>query len=103
MASRDDIIALLQQHHASLSREYGVRRIGLFGSFARGSSTGASDIDLVIEFDRPIGLQFVELAERLEHLLGRNVDIVTPAGIRGIRIPGVADDIEQSVIYVEAN
>lgn len=71
------MIALLRQHYAYLAAEYGVKRIGLFGSYARGEPTEASDIDLIVEFERPIGFRFVELAEYLEKVLGREVDWVT--------------------------
>jgi predicted nucleotidyltransferase len=100
MLSREEIIALLRQHYPYLAAEYGVKRVGLFGSFAEGLPDERSDIDLIVEFDRPIGFRFVELAEYLERLLGREVDLLTPASIRGIRIPWIADDIERSVIYV---
>ncbi|HHY56908.1 MAG TPA: nucleotidyltransferase [Chloroflexi bacterium] len=97
---RDQVITLLQQHLPSLAAQYGVKRIGLFGSFARGLPDSSSDIDLVVEFERPIGFKFVELAEYLELLLGRRVDLLTPEGVRGIRIFWIARDIEHSIIYV---
>ncbi|MBC7224304.1 MAG: nucleotidyltransferase domain-containing protein [Anaerolineae bacterium] len=84
-----------------MAREFGVRRIGLFGSYARGQPDEASDVDLIVEFDHPIGLRFVEFVERLEALLGRRVDVLTPAGLRGIRVPEVAEDIEESILYVQ--
>lgn len=100
MLTRDQIMELLRQNQPYLSAEYGVRRIGLFGSYAKGQPDEASDIDIVVEFERPIGFRFVELAEYLEHLLGRRVDMLTPAGIDGIRVARVAADIAESVIYV---
>ncbi|WP_448383307.1 nucleotidyltransferase family protein [Desulfosoma sp.] len=100
MLSREEIIALLRKNYSYLAAEYGVKRIGLFGSYAEGHPGEESDIDLVVEFERSIGFRFIELAEFLEHLLGRNVDLLTPAGIRGIRKPGVAADIEKSILYV---
>ncbi len=97
---REEIIALIRQYYAYLAAEYGIERIGLFGSYAQGEPGEASDIDLIVEFERPIGFRFVELAEYLENLLGRKVDILTPVGIRNIRLPWVAEEIERSVIYV---
>lgn len=72
----------------------------MFGSFAKGDFAETSDVDLVIEFDQPIGLRFIELVEQLEQLLGRKVDVLTPAGINGIRVKRVARDIAENVIYV---
>jgi len=97
---REEIISLLRQNYPRLAAEYGVKRVGLFGSFAQGEPRKASDIDLIVEFERPIGFRFVELAEYLESLLGREVDILTPMGIREIRLPWVAEEIERSIIYV---
>ncbi len=100
MLSRAEVITLLRRSYPHLVAEYGVKRIGLFGSYAQGQPDEESDIDLVVELGRPIGFRWVELAEYLEHLLGRRVDLLTPTGIRGIRIPWVAAEIEQSLIYV---
>ncbi|GAB4408425.1 MAG: hypothetical protein Kow00123_21510 [Anaerolineales bacterium] len=98
--TRAQIEALLRQHRPYLAAKYGVRRIGLFGSFAKDAPDEASDVDIVVEFAQPIGLQFVELAEYLEALLGRKVDILTPDGIQGIRVPEVAQSIRESIVYV---
>ncbi len=98
--TRAQIEAILRQQRPYLAAKYGVWRIGLFGSFAHGTPNEDSDVDIVVEFAQPIGLRFVELAEYLEQLLGRKVDILTPDGIQGIRVPGVADSIRESIVYV---
>jgi predicted nucleotidyltransferase len=100
MLTREKIIELLQANHLFLAREFGVSKMGLFGSFAKGQSDETSDIDIVVEFDRPIGFRFVDLVEYLENLLGRKVDVLTPAGIQGIRIERVAKSIAESIVYV---
>jgi len=100
MLTRDDIVKKLHEQHAYLANEYGVTKLGVFGSYARDHATETSDVDLVVEFDRPIGFRFVELAEYLEKLLGRRVDLLTPAGIQNIRLEHVAQEISQSVLYV---
>lgn len=97
---REQVMALLRQQRSFLAAEYGVTRIGLFGSYAHGAPGPVSDVDLLVEFERPIGLRFVELAEYLEDVLGKKVDLLTPESIRGIRLPSVAIEIEKSVIYV---
>jgi len=100
LMTREKIVELLREKHPYLASEYGVKRIGLFGSYATGLATEASDIDLVVEFERPIGFRFVEFAEYLEGLLGKGVDVLTPAGIQGIRIERIARSIQESVVYV---
>ena len=59
-----------------------------------------ADVDLVIEFQRPIGLRFMELIDYLETLLDRKVDVLTPAGVQGIHVRQVAENISASIVYV---
>lgn len=100
MLNRETIVDLLQENYPHLVAEYGVARIGLFGSYVNGQPSETSDIDLIVEFERPIGFRFVEFAEFMEQILGRKVDILTPTGVRGIRIPQVAKNILENVVYV---
>lgn len=100
MIQKNSIIEALKKELPVLSSKYGVRRIGVFGSFAKGTQKKDSDVDIVIEFKSPIGFKFIELADHLEAILGRKTDILTPAGIKGIRIKRIAQDIKRSIIYV---
>lgn len=100
MLTKEDITRVLRENYPYLASEYGVKRIGLFGSYAQNLPTEESDIDIVVEFDRPIGFRFTEFAEYLERLLGKKVDVLTPAGIQGIRIKRIAQSIEESTVYV---
>ena len=99
MLTKDGILETLRSDYTYLAAEFGVRRIGLFGSYARGKQREGSDIDLLAEFDRPPGLKFVDLTRYLESLFGKSVDVLTPAGVRAIRNPQVATDIRKTVIY----
>lgn len=100
MLNKESILRTLRDQRSYLAGQYGVKRIGLFGSHAIGRSTEASDIDLVLEFAEPIGLRFIELNEYLESIFNRQVDILTPAGIQDIRIEHIAQSIRESIIYV---
>ena len=100
MFSRQAVQETLREHYPYLAAEYGIKRIGVFGSFAKGMPGEDSDVDVLVELARPIGFKFVELAEELERLLGRRVDILTPAGLDSIRVSRVASDISKSVVYV---
>lgn len=100
MKTKDEIIRTLRENVPKLASEYGVQRIALFGSYARGTAVEQSDIDLVVEFERPIGFRFVELADLLEDLLGSSVNLLTPAGIESIRVEEAARDIKKSLIEV---
>ena len=100
MLTREKITDLLREKYPYLVAEYGIKKIGLFGSYAKGVPDEVRDIDIVVEFERPIGFRFVEFTEYLEYLLGKKVDVLTPAGIQGIRVAHIAKSIEESVVYV---
>ena len=95
-----DITETLRSEIPYLKENYGVKRIALFGSFAKRNHTKTSDIDMVVEFEKPIGLKFINLAEYLEKRLGRKTDILTNDGIKSIRNKKVAQDIKRSLQYV---
>jgi len=100
MVSRELVAERLRNEIKYLNAEYGVETIGLFGSVRTGDQSEQSDIDLVVEFSKPIGFRFIELAEYLEQLLGASVDLLTPEGIEGIRNPEISASIKNSIEYV---
>lgn len=74
-----------------------VAQIGIFGSFARGESTTASDVDILVEFDRPVDLfHFIALQDRLTEITGRKVDLATTRALK----PLIKDQILREVIYI---
>lgn len=80
--TRDEILSALRNAD-DVRRAFGVSRLSLFGSFARGDEGAESDVDVLVEFERPVGLfEFVRLRRQLESLLLRPVDLVTPAALR---------------------
>ena len=100
MAADNTTLKLIKEKYPYLSTEFGVEKIGVFGSVAKGIDKEDSDIDIVVELKRPIGLKFVELVEYLEKLFNKKVDVLTQAGIENIRIKEIADDIKRNIIYV---
>lgn len=79
---RDDILRTLRENR-SLLDAFGVARLSLFGSFARDEGRDDSDVDLLVEFSRPVGLfEFVRLQRHLGDLVGHRVDLVTPAALK---------------------
>ncbi len=100
MSYRDEIIEKIRKQYPYLSEEFGVKRIGLFGSVARQTENERSDIDILVEFSRPIGIKFVLLVEYMEKLVGRKVDVLTKEGIRNIRVKKVSSSIKKDIIYV---
>ncbi|CAK8712906.1 hypothetical protein GMJAKD_02170 [Candidatus Electrothrix aarhusensis] len=100
MLTKEKISAILKEKYPYLHSEYGVKRLGLFGSYAKGEQTEASDVDIVAEFEKPIGLKFIEFAEYIEKVLGKKADILTPEGVRQITAKRVVRDIEKTIMYV---
>jgi len=92
--TREQILDVLRKNRA-LMEKYAVRRIGLFGSYATETQTARSDIDLLVEFDKPTYDNFVGLTDELEQLLGKKVEILTPDGLESIRVPRVAESIRK--------
>jgi hypothetical protein len=79
---RAEALRVIAQHEREL-RELGVRSLSLFGSVARDQAATGSDIDLLVEFERPVGyFHLFEVQDRLENFLGCKVDLVTPGGLR---------------------
>ncbi len=100
MMTKETIQERLRANFPHLAQEYGVERIGLFGSFASGTASDDSDVDVVVEFQQPLGFRFMDLVEELEQLLGRKVDVLTPEGVKSIRVEQVRRSIAESIVYV---
>ena len=100
MLTRENIIAILKKESGRLKTEFGVRKIAIFGSFAGNTQTDTSDVDIMIELERPLGFKFFDLADHLEKLLGRKTDILTRDALKTLRIKEVARAIEESLLYV---
>jgi uncharacterized protein len=98
--TKNDVIQILSNELPYLKANFGVQRIAIFGSFADGTASEKSDVDIFIEFEKRLGLEFIQLADYLEEKLGRKTDILTPGGIRGIRLNKIAEDIRRSLVYV---
>lgn len=77
------IESILRERMDEIKLDYGVAQIGVFGSCLRDEATENSDIDILVEFDRPIGFfKFLELEERLGEWLDARVDLVTKAALK---------------------
>lgn len=97
MKTFDDINRTLREHLDDLRRDYGVAEIGVFGSFARGEQREGSDVDILVQFSRPVGfVTFMKLENHLRKLLGVKVDLVTKKALK----PYIGRHILEEVRYV---
>ena len=87
VTGREEVLQRLRQHYSELASEFPLASLELFGSFDRDEQTIESDVDLIVAFSAPVGFGFLHLADRLEDLLGRRVDLVAADGIKPNREP----------------
>ena len=92
-----EIIDLLRSHTKDIKACFGVKRIGLFGSFSRGEQKETSDIDILVEFEKPTFRNFMDLSFYLEDLFHKKVDLVTVKGLH----PRIRPYVEKDVIWSE--
>ncbi|MFZ2096378.1 MAG: nucleotidyltransferase family protein [Anaerolineales bacterium] len=91
---RQEVINILKRHKGELAEVYGVKSLALFGSVARDEAQMGSDIDLLVEFNRPVGLfGLFALQDRLEEVLGCKVDLGTPDSLKSRIRPMVMDGL----------
>jgi predicted nucleotidyltransferase len=80
---QEAVLQILKQKKAELTSQFGVKSLLLFGSVARNEATSASDVDLLVEFNRPVGyFGLFALQDYLEQLLGCPVDLGTPDSLK---------------------
>jgi predicted nucleotidyltransferase len=96
MDTRNDIIEKLKELKPLLKEDYSVRKIGLFGSFSDNSFSEDSDIDILVEFERPIGWKYFTLEIFLENIFGRKIDIVTKRALK----EQIKDQVLKQVKYI---
>ena len=84
----------LLKHKQRLVDKYGLSLIAIFGSYSRNQQTKASDVDILVEFNKPIGIEFIDLAEELEKILNLKVDLVSKKGIKEKYLKSIVDDLE---------
>ena len=96
MKDAEELEKTLKSLLPRLSTEYKVRRIGYFGSFASGSHSPHSDIDILVDFSEPLGWEFFDLKMLLEDKLARNIDLLTENALRN----EIKDQVLQQVKYI---
>ena len=98
MKSVDEIRRILRAHQPELTKRYHVEEIALFGSYARGEQTDASDLDILVTLNAPLGWEYVDLCDHLAELLQTKVDVSTRGAID--RKPLLRQLIEKDLIRV---
>ncbi len=94
--SKNEILNVLKYLKPILSQKYHVLRIGLFGSFAVDNFHENSDIDIIIDFEQPIGWEFFDVQDLLSKHLNRKIDLVSGKALKA----QLKDKIMKQVIFV---
>ncbi len=96
MKKDEEIIGILKRSMPELAKEYAVERLGIFGSFSDGSYNNDSDVDILVDFKKPVGWKYFTLELYLQKILGRKVDLVTRNALKS----QIRDSILSQVKYI---
>ena len=97
MKDLEEIKQILRQSKPFLKDNYRITEVGIFGSYARGKETESSDVDVIVDYQKPPTLiMLVELKEYLSSLIDMKVDVVTKKGLK----PRIKEKVLSEVIYV---
>jgi predicted nucleotidyltransferase len=95
---KEIIIKKIRREKAKIGQKFNVKEIGLFGSYVKNEQKKRSDIDILVDFSKPIGWDVVELQEYLQSVLGIRVDLVLKKGL--MRNKKLWKLVKPEVIYV---
>lgn len=96
MKTLNNTVEILKKYKPILKTKYGVKEIGIFGSYARGDANKKSDIDILVNFSQPIGLEFIGLEDYLKKVLKKKVDLVSKKALKHY----IGEHILREVIYL---
>lgn len=96
MGTLSDILEVLRRERARLFAKYGLKSMAVFGSATRDDFRPDSDVDIMVEFERPIGMEFFDLQEELRRIISREVDLVMRTAVK----PHYMEFIQKDLTYV---
>jgi uncharacterized protein len=96
MLSREEVIDRLKKIKPELQSKFAVKDLALFGSYSRNEQTSDSDVDVMVEFAKPVGIEFIDLVIYLEDFFQKRVDLVTKKALK----PTLRPYVEPDLIYV---
>ena len=97
MKTKEEVLRILKDELPHLKEKYGIRKIGIFGSYSRGEQNIDSDVDLLVDFEKPIGFfRFLAVEDYIEEKLGVKAELVTEDALK----PRMKPHVLEEVIYV---
>lgn len=94
MTTLNEIQKKLSSHRAEFFKLFRVKTLAVFGSYARNEQHNESDVDILVEFDSPVGVEFIDLGNYLERILTLRVDLVSRNGIKPQYFKQIRDDLK---------
>jgi predicted nucleotidyltransferase len=98
MRTLEEIKRIIAEHKEEIRQKYGIVILGVFGSYARGEQKETSDVDILVELERPVGLEFYEFWDYIEDLLGTKADVLTLTALR--QKTQLWEKIKGDIVYV---
>jgi predicted nucleotidyltransferase len=96
MKSINEIKKILADSKTKIAADFGVSEISIFGSYSRDEQNEKSDVDILVDFSRPIGLEFVKLADYLEKIIGIKTHVVSKGALK----KNIKQLIEEELVHV---
>ncbi len=94
MTSLSQIQKTLESHKAEFADLFSVKTMAIFGSYARNEQRNDSDVDILVEFNSPVGIEFIDLGNYLERILNLRVDLVSRNGVKPQYFSEIRDDLK---------
>lgn len=91
---KQEFIDQLRKNKTRLFKKYNIKELAIFGSVSRNDFNETSDIDILVDFNRNIGIEFIDLAEELEAILNKKVDLVSRNGVKEKYYQFIKPDLE---------
>jgi predicted nucleotidyltransferase len=98
MRTLEEIKRTIAEHKEEIRQKYGIVILGVFGSYARGKQKETSDVDIIVELERPVGLEFYEFWDYIENLLGTKADVLTLTALK--QKTQLWEKIKGDIVYI---
>jgi len=98
MKTLEEVKKILAEHKDEIREKYRVVILGVFGSYAREEQKETSDVDIIVELERPIGLKFYEFWDYIENILGTKADVLTLSALKQKTL--LWEKVKEDIIYV---
>ena len=88
------VLQILKENKQFLFEKYPLKSLALFGSYSRGDYTNESDVDILVDFDKPVGIEFLDLCYDIQALVKKEVDLVSRNAVKPNQYTFIQDDLK---------